>query len=542
MDPLAPELLDLIFKHVMNDFDPRELADALTTFSLVSREWREIAQPILLSRYPRSRHHRNKELFITLSEQPHLQRHVKNLWIQTKALDSVPLYESVFRELAPGRNTLIITNEFCGLFPKHIFATISHCLLAGHLTKLYLSDLNGFPINIFYSLPSLRELHLHASTLLVIPPSQSSGLSYSPSWTRAPKAELIHLFIEGASTEQMNILTWFMGSECAFNISRLKTFHTLEAVKSSSTDTSTYTMCQEFIKRVSSSLRDLALDPNPGVLLVPDSFTFESLPKVRSVKLSLQNDHFPSTNFLPWAADALEHLVYAEVLEYVELPCRLSGDEAITLDPSFGWHRLDDVLASSRFPNLKSVIFGFVGVTSCEREGMGVIGDAIPSLLPRLSDKGILTVEISPGKIRLDQIPLRSKLMKPFRGQANLQLSYPRTGCTVGPHRRLFLREIWEHNLDERRLSLSWGVRYSLLVGVLGIQISQFLNGVFVAPWLVTLARSKPPSPPDSLSKVHGTRGLTIVKKEVYDGRKVASLLRGNPYLFAISAVYCSVR
>ncbi|TFK60700.1 hypothetical protein BDN72DRAFT_850295 [Pluteus cervinus] len=399
MDPLAPELINLIFQHVQDDYDSRELADVLRNCCLVSHGWREIAQPILFSEYPRFRQHPNKELFQTLHQQPHLQSHIKNLCIQTKLWFELPIYETVFCELAPGLKTLVITNQWTGGTPLPIAEAIVSCLSTNILTGLSFSGVTSFPISIFYQLPHLRDLHLHASTISGFSVEDGKlGLEYEPTPTRSEglKPKLDRLFIEEASLEQIRVLHWFMSADCAFDLSELKTFYGFESPRVMGPGLEIYTICQKFVNFVASSLLNLALDPNPAVLADPVWFKFEPLPHLRSIRLSLQNDYYPLINLLPWVTNVLNSLSHPTQLEYLDLPCRFYGEGPIDLDPSLGWHQLDNFLVSGRFPNFKRVSFGAVRVFPHENDRMDAIVNGIPFLLPRLSEKGLVIVTNSP--------------------------------------------------------------------------------------------------------------------------------------------------
>ncbi|TFK60701.1 hypothetical protein BDN72DRAFT_501189 [Pluteus cervinus] len=273
MDPLAPELIGLIFQHIITDCDPRELANTFRTCCLVSRKWREIAQPLLFSEYPRFREHSSEELFRILDNQPHLQPHIKNLWIHTEVWFEEPLYKDMFRRLAPRLRTLVVTNQvtggILGGIPLPISEAIISCLSTNILTSLSFSEVIGFPISIFYQLPCLRELHLHASTPAGFSIHDADGKLkfefYSTPRLGGLKPKLFHLFIEDANSDQINILDWFIHVECAFDVSELKTFHGFESPDSVWQALYISTIRQKFVKFVSSSLQNLALS-EPGRL------------------------------------------------------------------------------------------------------------------------------------------------------------------------------------------------------------------------------------------------------------------------------------
>ncbi|TFK60702.1 hypothetical protein BDN72DRAFT_850297, partial [Pluteus cervinus] len=318
----------------------------------------------------------------------------------TMAWFEVSTYETTLRQLAPNLRSLVIWNQFSGQFSLHIYLKLESYLSSNQLTALSISKSVGFLLTIFYHLPSLLQLRLHASTLVGFSTVDGTP-EFEPvsTWSQSSRPKLRYLSIEDASAEQMNVLKWFMDPICAFDVSELKTFHALELTKDGES-IAAYSICQTFVKFISSSLQNLALDPSTGVLLDAKWFKFDPIPQLHSIKLSLQHDPFPFRNFLPWTADVLASLSHSEKLEYLDIPCTFAGEHGhgIRLDSSQGWYALDNVLLSRRFSNLKGVTFGVVtaGAMTSERERLSTIVEAIPKLLPGLSDRGVLTVTNSP--------------------------------------------------------------------------------------------------------------------------------------------------
>ncbi|TFK70889.1 hypothetical protein BDN72DRAFT_838419 [Pluteus cervinus] len=422
MDSLAPELLEDILYHVYEDLSASKLSITLRNCSLVSHQWKEIAQPLLFSKLmPYGKRYDQIKLRDTLILYPHLRHLVKCIWLDTDI--SADISQPDGNSLIDLYRQLISNPRFQHLTLKQLgdnvkpqsYKTICDLVSSSHLTVLSAYTLRQFPIGIFYQCASVRELHLYMSCLSGFKGDGDGGLfgdktlEFRSDRNRSTeRPHLLHLYFESAFDDEVTLMKWFLHPDCAFDISELKTFHFLDM----SNEVSSYTLARTLVGSVSSSLEDLALDP-PTCFSEEDYYNnldytrFDPLPHLRRLKFSLQQDEFPEGTLWPWTINVLAGLSYPERLEELELPCILTKYLPENADKNHGWEDLDILLTSStplevdepgrhqNFSNLKSVRFGVVAMSSQTRDEEQRIGEALPSLLPRLHGLGILKVSFS---------------------------------------------------------------------------------------------------------------------------------------------------
>ncbi|TFK70890.1 hypothetical protein BDN72DRAFT_958507 [Pluteus cervinus] len=415
MDSLALELLEGILYHVYEKLEPSELSITLRNCSLISHQWKEIAQPLLfLKLLPYGLLYDRVKLRDTLISYPHLRHLVKCIWIETgrSQSDGNPLID-LYHQIIPNPRHLVIQSG--DIVESQSYKILCDLVSSSHLTVLSVYKVRRFPIGIFYQCACVRELHLYISNFSGFKRDGDGGLSGDNTLqpgldhnrsTKRP--HLLHLYFESAYDDDVLLMKWFLHPDCAFDISELKTFHFLDM----SDETSSYDLARTLVQSVSSSLEDLALDP-PTCFSREDCYSsldyirFDPLPHLRRFKLSLQQDNFPEGSLWPWTINFLSGLSYPERLEELELPCILTRYMPAKVNKNHGWEELDVLLTSSaplavdepgrhrNFLNLKSVRFGVVTTSSYKRDRMRKFGEVLPSLLPRLQGLGLLKVSFS---------------------------------------------------------------------------------------------------------------------------------------------------
>ncbi|TFK70895.1 hypothetical protein BDN72DRAFT_500617 [Pluteus cervinus] len=418
MDALAPELLENILHHVASS-NPSELAVLLGNCSLVSHKWKEIAQPLLFSKlllygllYDQVRLHQ------TLISYPHLHNLVRCIWINLDILpgrseldlDKDALVDLYHQLTSNPRFHHIVIKENAESVDLQSYKTLCGLVTSSHLTTLSVYELRQFPIGIFYQCTSVRELHIYWSNFSAFESEGDGRLSQdkrpefrSSSNRSTMRPHLLHLYLESAFEDDVALIKWFLHPDCAFDISGLKTFHFLDM----SDQLESFTLARSLVQRASSTLESLALDPptrftREDYYMLPDYNKFDPLPQLRYLKLSLQEDNFPHASLWPWITQFLSSLSHPGRLEELHLACILTDYTTEVMDKDHGWEELDLLLASSmpftvhrKFSNLTGVTFGVVNVAAQNREDERRTGRALPSLLPRLQELGILRVTFS---------------------------------------------------------------------------------------------------------------------------------------------------
>ncbi|TFK70880.1 hypothetical protein BDN72DRAFT_958497 [Pluteus cervinus] len=430
MDSLALELLEDILYHVYEDLDPTELSNTFRNCSLVSHQWKEIAQPLLFSKFLlHGRRYDQVKLHQTLISYPHLRDLVRCIWIDIDILSGVPELDSnavidLYRQLTSNpRLYQIVIQETHKEADKQSFKTICGLVSSSHLTILSLWGLRRFPIGLLYQCTSVRELHIYRSTFSGYSKDGDGGLTevkeleprsddnQRGSAGQAPtRPRLARLYLEAAYEDDVTLMKWFMHPDCAFDISELKTFHFLDM----SNKLNSYALARSLAQSISSSLEDLALDPptifnQESYYKSPEYNRFDPLPQLRRLKLSLQQDDFPDASLLPWTIQFLSALPHPERLEELHIPSILTDYKPEAVDKDDGWEDLDLFLTSftpptddqptghRRFSNLNSIQLGVVILYShpSDDERLRTIGKMLPSLLPRSQELGILKVSFS---------------------------------------------------------------------------------------------------------------------------------------------------
>ncbi|TFK63425.1 hypothetical protein BDN72DRAFT_963930 [Pluteus cervinus] len=432
MDAIPLELVQHILYQVPGDMDPPELSATLRNCSLVSHNWKEIAQPLLFAEFIRyGPYYDQLKLYRTLFLHPYLRDLVRCIWVDIDILSSLLDSDSdtrlaqasdpqssldLFDQLisSPRCYHLIIDFRALFLYPK-TSRTVSRFSSQTNLTALSITDYVRDPISILYQFPSLEELHLCRSSFTGFDSGDGRLIQDNgpqTEWTinlSRDRPRLSHLYFESADV--YDTLKWFLHSDCAFDISKLKTFHYLDM----SNEFTSYTLARELVQAVSSSLEDLALDPpttfsQRDIYTSPEICTFNPLPQLRRLKVSLQQD-----GLLPWVIHLLSGLVFPDVLEEFELSCPMDDYEVENARKDHHWEELDLLLTSSRSSvhsadseeaglaghrkdfHLKIVRFGIV-VTDPTEENITRSRDVaamLPSLLPKLWGLGIVTTSRS---------------------------------------------------------------------------------------------------------------------------------------------------
>ncbi|TFK70877.1 hypothetical protein BDN72DRAFT_877507 [Pluteus cervinus] len=426
MDTLALELLEDILYRAYKDSSFQDLSATLRNCSLVSRQWKEIAQSLLFSEFLLyGRCYNQIKLHQTLISYPHLRDLVKCIWADIRlfsgmhGLDENAVID-LYRQLAfSPRLQHVVLKQKQQLVEPRSFKVFSDLVSSSHLTVLSVYEFRQFPIDILYQCTSVRELHVCRSNFSGFATDSDGALTADtglgnnqgghPSRS-AKRPRLLHLYFEVAYGDDIALIKWLLHPDCAFDISDLKTFHVLDM----SNDLSSYKLARSLAQRVSSSLEELALDPptrfsNKEYYLAAEYNTFGPLPHLRCLKLSLQQDEFPSGSLLPWTMQFLSGLSHPERLEELQLPSILSDHVPENMNKDHGWEEFDLFLTAStpstdkdpnghrKFLNLNRVRWGSV-VLSSDPDDVGPAiktAEVLPSLLPRLHELGILKVSVS---------------------------------------------------------------------------------------------------------------------------------------------------
>ncbi|TFK62806.1 hypothetical protein BDN72DRAFT_902936 [Pluteus cervinus] len=425
MDALPRELLEQILCHASSGLNPLGLSATLRNFCFVAHRWKDIAQPLLFSKFTRCGHHYNQiKLLRTLLSCPHLQELVNCMWVEPWMMsdegdgvrygphsdpDSVlDLYHQL--ALKPRFNHLVIkwdTGERRqGL---HEIPSISSLVSSPNLTVISCYRLQGYPIGIFDLCASIRELHLYQSTFSGFYPTGGGRLTRDNEWENTlsqTRPRLLRLYVESADSVEAAVLKWFLHPQCAFDISELNTFHYLDA----SCQLESYERARQIVNRTSSTLEDFCYDPpadlgEENTYTSPRYATFDPLPHLRYLKLSLHQDE----NIWSWVLHFLSGLAHPEALEELQLPYSLTLPEELIAFEANGWERLDSYLTSltflrdgtsaghRKFLNLKRVRIGFVSFrwTQNGESRSKNLAEVVPSLVPRCWALGIVEVSSS---------------------------------------------------------------------------------------------------------------------------------------------------
>ncbi|TFK63426.1 hypothetical protein BDN72DRAFT_902417 [Pluteus cervinus] len=439
MDALAPEVLEHILSQVPIDSSPKELSATLSNCSLVSHNWRAIAQPLLFSEFIRYGGHYNPmRLYRTLLSHPRLQDLVKCIWVDTAVLsitsdsDSfigrlqeqqfsrsvIDLFHQLTSRPRPGLHHLIVDFVSEELEAQNL-KIVASLISSPNLTVLSFTNVISAPIVILYQCPSIRELHLCRCSfsgfdrdgdghLVRDETSQVDWAGYPPPSKDRPR--LSHLYLESTDIYEIRFIRWFLHLDCAFDISGLKTFHLLDA----SDEFDSYTLARDLVQKVSPSLEEFAFDPptaftDRDIYSSPEYATFDPLPELRTLKLSLQQTGVSTgseSSLWTWAIQFMSGLAHPERLEEIQFVCSL----AERVRDARGWEELDLFLTSvitdpedeelsggRKVWNLKRIWFGIVTVSdeTTRLKKWESIAAIIPSLVPRIWGLGLVKVSLS---------------------------------------------------------------------------------------------------------------------------------------------------
>ncbi|TFK71599.1 hypothetical protein BDN72DRAFT_837501 [Pluteus cervinus] len=416
MDDLAFELLEQILEQVSFDSNPSVLSKTLRRCCLVSHTWKEIAQPLLFSTFTLYRRYYDlSRLYNTLSAYRHLQGLVKCTWVAPSMLSSA-FFVDILREVVsnPQFRDMIIYRDF--KYQTQSLIVLPSLISSPYITVLSFYRVTWCPIWMLYQCTSVRELHIYKSSfsglrsddagelvidkkagcLLKNPGGDSSCLKDRP--------HLQHLYLESAESGDIILLKWFLHPDCAFDVSTLKTFHCLDM----SNDITLFLLARKLVQRVP-SLEELALDPPTDLseglgYISPEYPTFDPLPRLRRLKLSLQQED--DINLWPWTIRFLSGLAHPERLEELQLPCTIPDGKMRRWAFRSGWNDLDAFLTSHldndgppgrrRFSNLRRISVSAVRSSNEEdkRQLRGFEAE-LAQCIPRLKKLGVVQISHS---------------------------------------------------------------------------------------------------------------------------------------------------
>ncbi|TFK63064.1 hypothetical protein BDN72DRAFT_964167 [Pluteus cervinus] len=402
----AVELISLFFEHVIAGANPTDISSTLRACCLVCRQWRDIAQPLLLSQFTRFKDcYSNQKLIKTLETSSHLTKHVRAIWLDDAWLQSQSDEDDDFFIL---RNTLSLVTHLGVLFPfpdggdNELWYSIQDVFISAfsskHLTCLFIKN-GEIPIDLLYLCPALCELDLLDVRFMDKDSDDSDGeeisLFDSKCTPCSPRPQLLRLTIESETLRaSLPILRWFMDPRCAFDLSSLRTFRALD----DSNDEKVHESTLDFMQFVGSSLEHFTIHPLAQYLMGGDQGAYDRaryLKNLKSLQIGTeQHDEYGYFNGLPYILNFLEHLPNPNMFETLLISCYFDHSNHRYEDYiNQGWGKLNSLLtgSSTRFSNLKEVIVRLDMLPNFPMPFDGV-KNTLPSVLPELQERGCLNI------------------------------------------------------------------------------------------------------------------------------------------------------
>ncbi|TFK63824.1 hypothetical protein BDN72DRAFT_847249 [Pluteus cervinus] len=378
----APELVSLFFDYIIEDSSPAHMSSRLRTCSLVCQQWRDIAQPLLFSRFTLFREcYSNERLIKSLNSNPILPQYVRAIWMDDTWLDfeDFILLYVVLR----GLTHLGILAQWPKAEVDHeedIRRIFSIALSSPNLTCLFIQDCE-FPLYLFYLCPALRELDVVDVWFSHFDEDHGKAILPDSVCSHSPRPQLLRFTIE-SDTGKMPILRWLMDSECAFDLSALRSFRAFD----DSNDPRAQELTLDLVRFVGPSLEHLLIIP-PGLYRVGDSADGGNL---RS--LQIDTDQGDYVNGIPPILNFLERLPHPEKLETFIATCLFNPKHIYEDYIEQGWGKVNSLLtgSSTRFSKFKEMVIKLETVrASTDYQGAE---SALRRVFPMMQEKGMLTI------------------------------------------------------------------------------------------------------------------------------------------------------
>ncbi|TFK74099.1 hypothetical protein BDN72DRAFT_100399 [Pluteus cervinus] len=432
---LPPEIVEVVLRQGCFNSSPQEISSLLRTSCLVCQTWKSIAQPLLFSEQPLSRsiQQRTPSRFVTgLVKYPHLRPYVKCVWFCYDWISA----EYLLAELLPRVQEFTIQGQRYPIDPPlAVLALLQKlpvaALSSGLLTRLCLTEVLDFPVQVFYHCPTLCELLIEDSTFVGfsletggihnlyngngdnhVACLRPAGANIAHDLADCKRPRLRSLSIENSGpiddSEDIDtdlwILLWLTHSECAFDFGSLQSLHFKALACQGPALTA---LISKLFDVVFPSLRHLSWTfPEPNLVIyypyiarrAPECLTAfaRASPKLLNLSrltLAVKDYHGPLSS-LPWIPDLLQHLPHPEKLQELIIPVTYNIPVCMELVP-YNWNRLglffSPERSSSKFPNLEMFQIGLyirMKAQGIEKE----LRDFLALTFSALNEKGILHV------------------------------------------------------------------------------------------------------------------------------------------------------